>query len=35
MGKKAAEILIHAIEGSTSEPQTIVMDTKLIVREST
>ena len=35
MGKKAAEILICTIEGTTLEPKTIVMDTKLIVREST
>jgi LacI family transcriptional regulator len=35
MGKKAAEILIQTIEGNTVEPQTIVMETKLIVREST
>jgi DNA-binding LacI/PurR family transcriptional regulator len=35
MGKKAAEILILTIEDNTIEPKTIVMDTKLIVREST
>jgi DNA-binding LacI/PurR family transcriptional regulator len=35
MGKKATEILIETIEGTTIEPRTIVMKTKLIVREST
>ena len=35
MGKKAAEILMQTIQDSTTEPRTIVMDTKLIVREST
>jgi len=34
MGKRAAEILILTIEDKTIVPQTIVMDTKLIVRES-
>jgi DNA-binding LacI/PurR family transcriptional regulator len=34
MGKKAAEILIRTIDDATIEPTTIVMETKLIVRES-
>ena len=35
MGRKAAEMLILSIENDTREPQTIIMDTKLIIREST
>jgi LacI family transcriptional regulator len=35
MGKKAAEILIEAIEEKMVEPQTVVIPTKLIVRGST
>jgi DNA-binding LacI/PurR family transcriptional regulator len=35
MGKKAAEIMIETIEKRLTEPQTIVLDTKLIVRGST
>jgi LacI family transcriptional regulator len=34
MGKKATEILIRTIEDKSIEPRTIVMETKLIVRES-
>jgi DNA-binding LacI/PurR family transcriptional regulator len=35
MGRKAAEILIQTIENKLMKPKTIIMDTKLIVREST
>lgn len=35
MGRRAAEILIQTIENDLSKPITIIMDTKLIVREST
>ena len=35
MGKKAAELLIQTIEHTLIKPKTIVMNTKLIVRDST
>jgi DNA-binding LacI/PurR family transcriptional regulator len=35
MGRKAAELLIQTIENNLMKPKTIIMDTKLIVREST
>jgi DNA-binding LacI/PurR family transcriptional regulator len=35
MGRKAAELLIQTIENKLMKPKTIIMDTKLIVREST
>lgn len=35
MGRKAAEILISTIEDRTTEPSTVVLDAKLIVRGST
>ncbi len=35
MGKKAAQLLIDAIEGRECEPATVVLDTKLIIRGST
>ncbi len=35
MGKKAAELLITAIEDEESEPTTVVLDAKLIIRGST
>jgi DNA-binding LacI/PurR family transcriptional regulator len=35
MGKKAAGLLISAIEDNVSEPTTVVLDAKLIIREST
>ena len=35
MGKRATEILILTIDNGMIEPRTIVMDTKLILREST
>lgn len=35
MGRKAAEILIQTIESDLIEPKTVIIDTKLIEREST
>ena len=35
MGKKAAELLVRAIEGKSSDPTRVVLDTRLIVRGST
>jgi DNA-binding LacI/PurR family transcriptional regulator len=35
MGKRAAELLINAIEAKVSEPVTVVVDAKLIIRGST
>ena len=35
MGRKAAELLIQTIENKLMKPKTIIIDTKLIVREST
>lgn len=35
MGRKAAEILISTIEDGTTDPSTVVLDAKLIVRGST
>jgi DNA-binding LacI/PurR family transcriptional regulator len=35
MGRKAAEIFIETIENNLMESKTIIMDTKLIIREST
>ena len=35
MGRKAAELLIQTIENNLTKPKTIIMNTKLIVREST
>jgi DNA-binding LacI/PurR family transcriptional regulator len=35
MGRKAAELLIQTIENNLMKPRTIIMDTKLVVREST
>jgi Transcriptional regulators len=35
MGRKAAELLIQTIQNKLIKPKTIIMDTKLIVREST
>jgi DNA-binding LacI/PurR family transcriptional regulator len=35
MGRKSAEILIDTIEGGTTEPRTLTLETELIVRGST
>jgi DNA-binding LacI/PurR family transcriptional regulator len=35
MGRRSAEILIKMIEDKVIEPKTVVLDTKLIIREST
>jgi LacI family transcriptional regulator len=35
MGKQAAKLLINEIEDETTQPTTVVVDAKLIIREST